>query len=84
MNLKKLNERRLITSEDHFMPVIFADLPALLCGALVGKTADKLSEKTNNAIGHHPTCHESVFFTAMINNPYITRLLLNSIDDITY
>lgn len=84
MNFEDLKKKHLVVRDEHFMPVVFVDMGAMLCGVLVGTTANKIGQKIDNSVGVVPVCRGMGVYTSIVEDKSVKQLLLVSSDDICY
>ena len=84
MEFNELKKKQIVTRDGHFMPIVFADLPAAACGAGVMKLCQEIGTKIkDNKFSLPQKCYKSPYVHICENTMDIEKLSL-SIVDITF
>ena len=86
MEINDLKKKQIVAKDGHFMPIVFADLPATACAAAVMKLGNEISNKvkTNKFLQPHQIRKNNMFFTPIIGETLDKNELILSTNDITF
>lgn len=84
MDILDLRKKQIVTKDGHFMPIIFADIPASACAAAVMKLGQEIDTKIkDNKFSLPQKCNRSPYVRICEETMDIEKLSL-SIVDITF
>ena len=85
MEINDLKKKQIVTKDGHFMPLVFADLPATACAAAVMKLGNEVANqiKTDKFSQPKQICNR-MFFLPIIGETIDMNELILSTNDITF
>lgn len=84
MKISELKETKIVTNDYHFMPLIFADLPASACAAGAMKLFSEIGKQVKDNKFSIPKIYQKDFYTNICKKTIDIEKLSLSIVDITY
>ena len=90
MDIKKLQEKRIVSKEGHFLPLVFVDIgiPAAFAAVYVGAGATfagrEIQKEWNNRKKNYSPIPLLIPYRPIISNKEEKKMLLDSINDIQF
>ena len=84
MDILDLRKKQIVTKDGHFMPIIFADLPAAACGAGVMKLCQEIGKQVKDNKFSIPQMRHKNSYTYISEETMDVEKLSLSIVDIAY
>ena len=86
MNIKTLQEKRIVSKEGHFLPLVFVDMsvPAVYVGAGATFAGREIQKEWNNRKKNYSPIPLLTPYRPIITNKEEKKMLLDSISDIQF
>lgn len=86
MDLKKLQEKRIVSKEGHFLPLVFVDMsvPAVYVGVGATFAGREIQKEWNNRKKNYSPIPLLIPYRPIMTNKEEKKMLLDSINDIQF